>query len=60
MKSQEVKFKSSSQNYSVIIGNNTLNLLSKKIKILCPMTKKIALIIDSRIPNKFKTIVKKN
>ena len=59
MKSQEIKFKSSSQNYSVIIGNNTLNLLSKKIKTLCPNTKKIALIIDSGIPNKFKKIVKK-
>ena len=54
MKNQEIKFRGLSHNYSIIIGNNTLNLLPKKINALCPKTKKIALIIDSKIPNKFK------
>jgi hypothetical protein len=32
--------------------------LPKKIKAICPKTKKIALIIDSKIPNKFKKAIK--
>jgi 3-dehydroquinate synthase len=58
MKSQEIKFKSLNHNYSIIIGNRTLNFLPKKIKTLCPKTKKIAVIIDSNIPIKFKKIIK--
>ena len=58
MKSQEIKFKSLNHNYSIIIGNNTLNFLPKKINSLCPRTKKIAVIIDSNIPIKFKKIIK--
>ena len=59
MKNQEIKFKNSNHNYSIIIGSNALNLLASKIKTLCPKTKKIALILDSKIPNKFKNIIKK-
>jgi 3-dehydroquinate synthase len=58
MKSQEIKFKSLNHNYSIIIGSNTLSLLPKKIKALCPKTKKIALIIDQKIPNRMKKIVR--
>ena len=59
MKNQVIKFKGTSQDYSIFIGNNTLNLLSKKIKLLCPKTKKVALVIDNNIPKKFRTIIKK-
>ncbi len=59
MKVQEIKFKSRSSNYSIIIGKNTLGILPKKIKLLCPKTKKIALIIDKNIPAKFKKVIKK-
>ena len=59
MKNQEIKFKNLTHNYSIFIGNNTLNLLSKKIKLLCPKTKKVALVIDNNIPKKFRTIIKK-
>ena len=58
MKNQEIKFKSENS-YSVIIGENVINILPKKIKILCPKTKKIALIIDKKIPQKFKKNLKK-
>ena len=58
MKNQEIKFKKNNQNYSVIIGKNILNLLPKKIKSLCPKTKKIALIVDTKIPVKFKNDLK--
>ena len=58
MKNQEIKFRNQNQNYSILIGKNVINLLSKKIKSLCPKTKKIAIILDSGIPNKFKKVIK--
>jgi 3-dehydroquinate synthase len=58
MKNQEIKFKNLTHNYSVLIGSNILGLLPKKIKLLCPKTKKIALIIDKNIPRKFVNILK--
>ena len=60
MKIQEIKFKGLPQNYSVLIGNKTLNLLPNKIKSLCPKAKKIALILDGNVPNKFKKFLKKS
>ena len=54
----EIKFKSLNHNYSIFIGNNAINLLPGKIKSVCPKTKKIALIIDTRVPNMFKKAVK--
>ncbi len=59
MKNQEIKFKKNNQSYSVIIGKNTLKILPKKIKLLCPKTKKIALIVDTNIPVKFKDDLKR-
>ncbi len=56
---QEIKFNGLNHGYSIFIGNNILGLLSKKIKLLCPKTKKIALIIDTKVPKKFKNIIKK-
>ena len=57
MKNQEIKFRNQNQNYSILIGKNVINLLSKKIKSLCPKAKKVAIILDSGIPNKFKKII---
>ncbi len=59
MKIHEIKFKGSGQNYSIIIGKNILSILPKKIKHLCSKTKKIGLIIDKNVPNKFIKILKK-
>ena len=60
MKNQEIKFKSKNHKYSIFIGKNTLDLLPKKIKILCPKTKNIALVYDRTVPVKFKqNIIKK-
>ena len=52
MGNQEIKFKS--QNYSIIIGKNTINVLPGKLKSLCPKAKNIALIIDRKVPQSFK------
>jgi 3-dehydroquinate synthase/shikimate kinase/3-dehydroquinate synthase len=59
MKNQELKFKNKNHNYSILIGKNTLNILPKKIKFLCPNTKNIALVIDKNVPTKFKNKLKK-
>ena len=40
------KVKTIESDYSIIIGDNTLGALPKKIKILCPKTQKIAIIFD--------------
>ena len=60
MKNQEIKFKSKNHNYSVMIGKNILGILPKKVKLLCPKTKNVALIIDKNLPFKFKKELKKN
>ena len=57
MKNQEIKL--SKQNYSIIIGRNAINILPKKIKLLCPRAKNIALIIDKNVPQKIKNYLKK-
>ena len=44
--------------YPIIIGKNAINLLTKKIKLICPKTKNIALIIDKKVPQKFKKKLK--
>ena len=58
MRKQEIKFKDLNHTYSILIGNNILSLLPKKVKLLCPKTKKIALIVDKKIPIKFIKIIK--
>jgi len=58
MKTQEIKFKGLSHKYSIFVGNGAINLLPKKIKNVSPNTKKIALIMDSKIPNKFSNKIK--
>ena len=60
MKIQKVKFQNNNQNYSILIGNNILSLLSREIKSICPNTKKIALIFDKNIPNKLKKKIANN
>ena len=60
MTTQEIRFKNLSQNYSIIIGENILNQLNRKIDLLCPKTKKIAFIIDKNVPNRFKKKFKNN
>ena len=58
MKNQEIKFKNQNSGYSILIGKNTLSLLPRKLNFLCPNTKNIAIIIDKKIPSKFKKILK--
>ena len=58
MKNQEIKFNNQNSEYSILIGKNTINELPKKIKLLCPKAKNVALILDKKIPYKFKKVLK--
>ncbi len=49
----QIKTNNKDNNYPILIGSGILNVLPKKIKSLCPKTKKIALIIDKNVPRKF-------
>ncbi len=54
MKNQEIKFNNKNVKYSIFIGKNTLNILPKKLKQLCPKAKNIALIVDKNVPINFR------
>ena len=58
MRNQEIKFNDSCQRYSIIIGNNLFGVLQKKIRLICPNTKQIAIIYDSKVPSKFRDALK--
>ena len=47
MKIQKIK----SKNYPIYIGLNSIKILSKKL-IFFPQTKKIAIIVDTKVPIK--------
>ena len=59
MKISEIKVKNIENKYSIFIGNNILSTLPKKINSLCPKTNKVAIIIDKKIPKKYKLKMKK-
>ena len=59
MRIQKIKVKSSNSSYSIIIGRNAIQFLSKEINAVCPKTKKIGIIIDKKVPKKFKELIKK-
>ena len=59
-KIKHLKVKNLNSNYSVIIGRNILNQIPSRIKILCPNAKKIALVVDDKVPKKYVDKLKKN
>ena len=59
MKVSKIPVKNKNTNYSIFVGSGTINLLGKQIKKLCPKTKKVGLILDKNIPNKYKKKIKK-
>ena len=58
MKNQVINFSNNFEKYSVFIGVNTINLLKKKIKSLCPKARKIGIIIDKNLPKQHKKKLK--
>ena len=59
MKKFEIKVKNKETKYSIIIGDNILNILPEKIKKLCPKALKVGLVIDKKIPKFQKIKIKK-
>jgi len=58
MQITKLQVKNLNSNYSIIIGKNILRQIPSKIKILCPNAKKIALVVDVKIPKKFRDKIK--
>ena len=56
MKINRVKTK----NYSILIGENSLSKIKSEVKSLCPKCRKVAIVFDKNIPNKFLVKIKKN
>ena len=59
MKVSKIRVKNKNTDYSIFIGNGAINLLERQVKKLCPKTKKVGLILDKKIPNKYKKEIKK-
>ena len=59
MKITKIRVKNKNTDYSIFIGDGAINLLRKEIKKSCPKTAKIALILDKKIPSKFKNKIKR-
>ena len=59
MKVHKIKVKTKDSIYPILIGNGAINYLKQQIKFTCPKTKKVALILDKKIPSKQKKIIKK-
>ncbi len=47
------------KNYSIVIGKNSILTLTSEINSYCPRCKKIAIIVDRKIPKKFINKIKK-
>ena len=58
MKRFRIIIKTKNKNYPIIIGENILGKTGKLINTQIPNCKKIALIIDSRVPKKILVQVK--
>ena len=56
---KEIQIKNTISDYSIILGNNILNIIPKKINKLCHKANKIGIIIDKNVPIKFIIKLKK-
>ena len=54
MKRINIKISKDKDTYSIEIGKNVINQLSKKIRKYCPKTENVALIVDKNIPIRLK------
>lgn len=54
----EIKAKNKGQQYSILVGNDILNILPPRLKKLCPKATKVGIVVDKKIPKKYKTKIK--
>ena len=60
MRTDKIIVKNKNTNYPIFIGNGILDLLPKQIKLLCPGSKKVALILDKNVPSHLRKIFRKS
>ena len=48
------------KNYSIIVGKNSISRLASEVKYHCPKCKRVAIVLDKKIPKKFIIKIKKN
>lgn len=60
MKTIEIKAGNKDFKYSVLIGSRILNVLKKKINLLCPKARKVGIIVDKNVPKKYIKLLKQN
>ena len=58
MKISKSSLKNNNADYSVLVGLGAIKFLKKQIALVCPNTKKVALIFDKKIPSKLKKKIK--
>jgi len=58
MRKTNLQVKNLNIGYPIIIGKNILKQIPNKISIICPDAKKIAIVVDKKIPKKFKDRLK--
>jgi 3-dehydroquinate synthase len=58
MQTTSLNVKNLNSSYPIIIGKNILNQIPVRIKKICPSAKKIALVVDKKIPKKFRDKLK--
>ena len=59
MKQNVIRVKDKGFSYSVIVGNNTINILPKQIKKISPKADKIGIVLDKNVPKKYKIKIRK-
>ena len=60
MKQKIIKFKTKSKNYEVHIGTNLISKLRNILKKNKVLFSKCLIVIDSKIPKKFRTLLLRN
>ena len=59
MKVDKIIVKTKETSYPIFVGNGAISLLKKQVNKLCPETKKVAIVFDKNVPNRFKIKIKK-
>ena len=59
MKKTKITVLNKNLNYSLFVGYNSINLLPKKIKLINSKSNKIGVVLDKKVPKKYKSKIKK-
>ena len=54
----EIKAKNKGQQYSILVGNDILNILPPRLKKLCPKATKVGIVVDKKFQKNIKQKLK--